>query len=90
MIADHLTIVAPDLAAAASHVRDLLGIDMPAGAMADFGLTLVDFAIEHPDPAGVEAAYRRPGLRNPPRVLKGSRCRYRAAIGTPTGVRMLY
>jgi Glyoxalase-like domain len=62
----------------------------PAVAMADHGLTLLRFWIEHPDPDWVEALYGALGAGESPVIRKGNYFRYRAVINTPMGVRELW
>lgn len=61
----------------------------PASAMPDLGANLLSFQIEHPDPDQVTELYGRLGVVNPPEVRKGNKCRYRALIDTPVGVKEL-
>jgi hypothetical protein len=62
----------------------------PAPAMAEHGLSLVEFWIEHQRPRTVESLYKRLGLDAPPLVREAERFRYGAVIRTPTGLRTLY
>ena len=61
----------------------------PARDMPDLGVRLASFTIEHPDPAGIAALYRRLGVTDPPEVRQGDRLRYRAMIETPQGMKEL-
>lgn len=74
----------------APSVIDREGHGHTAKTMTDLGLRLVEFVVEHPDPAAVEALYRSLGVQNPPLVRKGERQRYTALIETPHGLRELY
>lgn len=55
----------------------------------DLGARLRSLTLEHPDPAAVEALYRALSIDRPPTVIPGSEIRYRAAIETPTGLKIL-
>jgi hypothetical protein len=61
----------------------------PAPTMPDLGARLVEFVLDHPDPAGVKELYKRLDVVNPPEVRAGAQVRYRATIDTPGGMREL-
>lgn len=62
----------------------------PALAIANLGLTLVKFSIEHPAPAMVQTLYESLGIQGAPDIQNAEQFRYRAFIGTPFGVRELH
>lgn len=57
----------------------------PAPGMADSGVALREFVLEHPDPEAVHELYRRMGLEDPPEVRPGATLRYCARLDTPGG-----
>ncbi|MDP4026552.1 VOC family protein [Methylobacterium sp. NEAU 140] len=61
----------------------------PARAMPDLGARLVGLTVEHPDPDALGALYRDFGLADPPAIVAGPALRFRAAIDTPAGRRVL-
>ncbi len=56
----------------------------------DLGARLVDFTLEHPDPAAIAALYESLRIDHPPAIVKGDAMRWRARIATPGGVRELF
>jgi hypothetical protein len=71
---------------AAPSIIDRRGRARSMAGIADLGARLRSVALEHPDPAGVEALYRALKLDRAPEVRKGPRLRYRATIETRAGV----
>lgn len=61
----------------------------PTPSMPDLGYRLLSFAIEHPAPDQLRRLYSELGIVDPPIIRWASRCRYRATIATPVGVREL-
>lgn len=57
--------------------------------MPDFGVRLIRFIIEHPEPDAVHQLYDDLEIENPPEILKGSQFRYLAEYDTPTGIKRL-
>ncbi len=55
----------------------------------DFGARLVEFTLEHPDPAAIEALYQGLQIERAPQIIHGPKLRYRARIETPAGLREL-
>jgi hypothetical protein len=74
---------------AAPCIIDRRGKPRSMAAIADLGARLRSFALEHPDPAAVEALYRAITVDRPPAIGRGARLRYRAQIETPTGLKEL-
>ena len=70
-------------------VIDRAGRNPPSARMKDLGAGLIEFVLEHPAPATVEAQYERLGIRNPPLVQEGPRARYFARIETAQGIKTL-
>lgn len=62
----------------------------PALAMADYGLSLAEFWIEHPQPPMVKSLYEQLGVVAPPHIREADHTRYGALIRTPMGLRTLY
>jgi hypothetical protein len=77
------------LGGAAPSIIDRRGAPSSVATMADFGAVLQSLNLEHPDPEGVSALYRRIGIDRPPEVRKGSKLRYRAQIATASGLKEL-
>lgn len=76
-------------AGAAPPVIDWGSRGSPAPGMPNLGLTPTSFAKEHPDPASIARLYQDLDLTDAPTVRAGRRLRYRAAIATRSGPRVL-
>jgi hypothetical protein len=61
----------------------------PASEMPDYGVSLLSFELEHPDPEWVSALYANLGVVNPPKVRRGRKFSYRAFIKTANGTKEL-
>lgn len=67
-----------------------IGDDLPtATSLVDQGLRLIEFVLEHPDPARIIALYKEIGIISPPKVIEGPNPRFRAMIDTPGGLKIL-
>lgn len=62
---------------------------VPAERLPDLGASLREFALAHPDPAGIAALYERLGVAGAPRLVEGPELRYSALVDTPRGPRTL-
>lgn len=76
-------------AGAAPSIIDHRGDSSYIATIPDLGARLASFTLEHPDPAGIDALFRRLAIDRPPLVVRGPRLRYRALIETPGGMREL-
>lgn len=74
---------------AAPSLIDRRGVPEPTSAIPDFGARLRSFALEHPEPATIEALYGDLAIDRPPAIIRGPKVRYWAEIETPTGLREL-
>jgi len=74
---------------AAPSLIERRGRPRSMATMADLGARLRSLTLEHPDPFHVEALYRALAVDRPPRIVNGSKLRYRALIETPAGPREL-
>jgi Glyoxalase-like domain len=74
---------------AAPSIIDRRGKPRAMATIGDLGARLKSFALEHPDPAAVEALYRTLTVDRPPGIRRGPKLRYRAQIETPAGPREL-
>ncbi|MEO0818916.1 MAG: VOC family protein [Pseudomonadota bacterium] len=59
------------------------------GDIPDLGATLLDFTLEHPDPASIGQLYERLSIDRPPGIAHGAALRYRAQVETPGGLKTL-
>ncbi|MEM9370024.1 MAG: VOC family protein [Pseudomonadota bacterium] len=55
----------------------------------DLGARLSALTLAHPDPGAIEAIYRDLEIDRPPTIVHGPETRYRAMIGTPSGMKEL-
>jgi len=58
--------------------------------MADLGVRLKSFSLQHPDATSLSEYYRTLDIDRPPMIVQGSDLRYRAQIETPAGIRELW
>jgi hypothetical protein len=75
---------------AAPSLIDRRGRPRSMASIADLGARLRGFALEHPESDAVAALYRELAVVDPPTVVRGAACRYRAQIETAQGMRELW
>lgn len=74
---------------AAPSIIDHRGDTSYIASIPDLDAWLHSFTLEHPDPTGIAALYRELAVENPLAIVRGPKVRYRALIGTPTGLKEL-
>lgn len=75
---------------AAPSLIDRRGKARSMATIPDLGARLVDFTLQHPDPAAIAALYQGLRIDRPPVIGPGDALRYRARIETPAGVKELF
>jgi hypothetical protein len=75
---------------AAPNLIDRRGKARNMATIPDLGAKLVEFSLEHPDPAAIAALYESLQIDRPPAIMQGDALRWRARIETPAGVRELF
>ncbi|CAN7598137.1 VOC family protein [Bosea sp. LjRoot90] len=74
---------------AAPSIIDRRGKRRSMATIADLGVRLRSFALEHPDATAITKLYQELDIDRPPMIVQGSELRYRAQIETPAGAREL-
>jgi Glyoxalase-like domain len=74
---------------AAPSIIDRRGRSRSMSTIADRGVRLTSFTLDHADPLRIKALYRSLGVDRPPVVTRGSNLKYRALIETLAGPREL-
>lgn len=69
---------------------DRRGAAVSMANIPDLGARLQSFALEHPEPAKLQALHRDLGIRHGPSTTDGAQVRYRATIDTPSGPKQLF
>jgi hypothetical protein len=73
----------------APSIIDHRGDSTYVTSIPDLGARLRSLTLEHPNPATIEALYRKLSIEHPPVIVQASKVRYRALIETPAGLKEL-